>query len=298
MKNLVSIVTVVFFLFSSIVSNGDEKENAKTARVTYIANSGFIVKVGDRKVMFDGLFQNGMNRYLEPDEQTVTLMKNGLAPFDDLELVFISNYHADHFDPYLATQFMLNNKEVKMVCPQQVINKMKIFTSDYELIKNRIVETTPLANTYDRLLISGFEIVACHLKHEKVMNDHVENMAYLIKMNGVKIFHSGDSSSETLDDLKGIQLSDLNIDIAFLADKYAVGRAAIQTNKLVDARYNVLMHIEKFVTDKTMQAFCERTKLQPRPHVFQIRNEYQDFYINDFFEKKVGDDSSLTFLEK
>lgn len=295
MKNLVYLSIVVFWISLTIPSIANERENVKTARVTYIANSGFIVKVGDRKVMFDGLFQNGMNKYLEPDEQTVTLIKNGLAPFDEVELVFISNHHADHFDPYLATQFMLNNKEVKLVCPQQVINKMKIFTSDFEFIKNRIIETTPLANAYDRLLLNGFEIVACHLKHEKSMNDHVENMAYLIKMNGVKIFHAGDSSTETLDDLKGIQLSDLNIDIAFITDKYAVGRSAIRTNKIVDARYNVLMHVEKYVTEKTLKSFCERTKLQPRPHVFNTRNEYQDFYINDFFDKKVGDDSSLTF---
>lgn len=298
MKSLVSVLIVVSFFISSINAIADEKENVKTARVTYIANSGFIVKVGDHKVMFDGLFQNGMNRYLEPDEQTVSLMKNGLAPFDDIELVFISNFQADHFDPYLATQFMLNNKEVKLVCPQQVINKLKIFTSDYELIKSRIVETTPLANAYDRLLVDGFEVVACHIKHEKIINDHVENLGYLLKMNGVKIFHAGDSSTETLSNLNGIQMSDLKVDIAFLTDKYAVGKSALLTNKIVNARYNVLMHVEKFVTEKTMDAFCQRTKLQPRPHVFQIRNEYQDFYINDFFDKKVGDDSSLTLLEK
>ena len=36
--------------------------------------------IGNDKVMFDGLFQNGMNKYLEPDEQTVSLIKNGLHP--------------------------------------------------------------------------------------------------------------------------------------------------------------------------------------------------------------------------
>lgn len=298
MKHLTSIFIATLFLFAGLVSQSADNEEIKTARVTYIANSGFIVDIGSDKIMFDGIFQNGMNRYLEPDEQTVSLIKNGLHPFDDIDLVFVSNFHADHFDPYIATQLMLSNEDVKMVCPQQVINKMMIFTADYAKIKNRIIEATPLANQYDRMLVSGFEIVACHVKHEKAENDHVENMGYLVNMNGVKVFHSGDSEPETLDDINGLNLADLDIDIAFLNDKYAVGRAAKETNQMVDARYNVLMHFEKYISDKTLHAFVERTKLHPRPHVFTIRNEYQDFYINDFIIKGTEGSETLTLSQR
>lgn len=278
----------------AFVSNAADNDNIKTARVTYIANSGFIVTVGTNNIMFDGLFQNGMNRYLEPDEQTVNMIKNNQHPFSDIDVVFISNFHADHFDPYLATQYMLNNETVKMVCPQQVINKMMIFTADYPKIKDRIVEATPVANQYDRMMINGFEVLACNIKHEKTINDHVENMGYVVNVNGVKIFHSGDSNPETLDDLKGLNLSDLNIDIAFMNDKYGVGKAAKRTNEIVDARYNVLMHFEKYITESTMNAFVERCKLNHKPHVFTIRNEYQDFYINDFVPRKESLDLTLS----
>ncbi|MDA3929484.1 MAG: MBL fold metallo-hydrolase [Prolixibacteraceae bacterium] len=297
MKFLPSLLIIVM-AFAGIQTKALDNTNVKTARVTYIANSGFIVTIGTEKILFDGLFQNGMNKYLEPDQKTVSLIKNGLHPFDDIDLVFVSNFHADHFDPYIATQLMLHNKEVKMICPQQVINKMMIFTADYAQIKNRIIEATPVVNHYDRLMVNGCEIVACHVKHEKKENDHVENMGYLVNINGVKVFHSGDSNPETLDDIRGLQLADLDIDIAFLNDKYGVGRAAKATNEIVDARYNVLMHFEKYITDKTLHAFVERTKLHPRPHVFTIRNEYQDFYINDFIQKKVNEDLSLTLLQK
>lgn len=298
MKSFSSLIVALVFLSLGFVSKAADNTSIKTARVTYLANSGFIVTVGTDNIMFDGLFQNGMNKYLEPDEQTVNLIKNGLHPFNDIDLVFISNFQADHFDPYLATQFMLHNETVKLVCPQQVINKMMIFTADYPRIKDRIIEATPVVNQYDRIIVNGFEIVACNIKHENPVNDHVENMGYLVNMSGVKIFHSGDSNPETLDDIRGLNLSDMNIDIAFLNDKYGVGRAANKTNEIVDARYNVLMHFEKFITEKTMEGFCERSKLQPRPHVFTIRNEYQDFYINDFMPKKANEDLSLTLNQR
>lgn len=296
MKYYLFTILIVLCCSSGRVVFANDNAEIKTARVTYLANSGFIVNVGSNKIMFDGIFQNGMDRYLEPDRHTVSLIKQAIHPFDDVDLVFVSNYHADHFDPYIATQFMLNNTKVKMVCPQQVINKMMIFTSDFSKIRGRIIEATPIVNQYDRMLINGYEVITCHLKHEKVENDHVENMGYVVNINGVKIFHSGDSDPETLDDMKGIMLADLDIDIALLNDKYAVGRAAKQTNKLVDARYNVLMHFEKYITPRTLHAFVERTKLHPRPHVFTIKNEYQDFYLNDFIEKE--SDQNLTLSQR
>ncbi|MBN2263324.1 MAG: MBL fold metallo-hydrolase, partial [Prolixibacteraceae bacterium] len=233
----------------------------------------------------------------EPDEQTVGLIKNGLHPFDNIDLVFVSSFHADKFDPYVATQFMLHNKHVKMLAPQQVINKMKIFTEDFSKIEKRIIETTPMANHYDRLIVGDYEIFACNIKHEKIENDHVENIGYLVSMNGVKIFHSGDSDASTLSDLRGINMADIGVDIAFLNDNFGVGRAAKQTNKIVNARYNVLMHFEKFITNSTLDAFADRTKLHPKPHIFKIRNEYQDFYISDYEINRYNEDLSLTFLK-
>jgi L-ascorbate metabolism protein UlaG (beta-lactamase superfamily) len=298
MKVLLSALIILGLIFTgSINLKANTNEIAKSARVTYIANSGFIIKVGYNKIMFDGLFQNGMNRYLEPDEQTVSLIKNGLHPFDDVDIAFISNHHADRFDPYIATQFMLSNKTAKLVAPQQAINKMMIFTADFSKIKDRIIEATPLSNRYDRIIINDYEIFACNVKHEKIENDHVENMAYLVNVSGVKVFHSGDSDASTLSDLRGLNLVNIGVDIAFLNDKFGVGRAAKVTNTIVNAKYNVLMHFEKFISNNTLDAFADRTKLHPKPHIFKVRNEYQDFYINDFFPRKNSEDLSLTFLK-
>ncbi|HOO83602.1 MAG TPA: MBL fold metallo-hydrolase [Prolixibacteraceae bacterium] len=297
MNTLIKISLSLLIFIASLNLFAGNNETIKSAQVTYIANSGFIVKVGYNKVMFDGLFQNGMNRYLEPSEQTVDLIKNGLNPFDDIDLVFVSSFHADKFDPYVATQFMLHNKHVKMLAPQQVINKMKIFTADFPKIEKRIVETTPMANHYDRIILGDYEVFACNIKHEKIENDHVENIGFLVNVNGVKVFHSGDSDASTLSDLRGINLADIGVDIAFLNDKFGVGRAAKQTNKIVNARYNVLMHFEKYITNSTLDAFADKTKLHPKPHIFKIRNEYQDFYISDYEINSYNEDLSLTFLK-
>ncbi len=294
-RHIVIFLMGICVLFSSSVY---ANTNIKTARVTYIANSGFFVVIGTHTVLFDGLFQIGMDRYLEPEQVTVSLMKQGLSPFDDVDLVFISNHQADIFDPYVATQFMLHNQHAKLICPQQVINKLKIFTSDYPKISSRIIETTPLENYYDRLILDGIEILALHVKHPHSINEALENIAYVVMVDGVKVFHSGNSAPKTLYDVKGLRVSDLNVDIAFLTDWYGLNSEARLTNKIVDARYNILMHFDKYITDNSLEAFSDRSWLNSKPHIFKMRNEYQDFYINDFFQDDIGQDNSLTLSQR
>ncbi|HPR30809.1 MAG TPA: MBL fold metallo-hydrolase [Prolixibacteraceae bacterium] len=289
---------LMFFSFLLLAWGSFAITPVKSTRVTYIANSGFLVQVGDQTILFNGLFRNGMDRYVDPEELTVSLMKQGLAPFDDVDLVFVSNHQADHFDPYVATQFMLHNKHARMICPQQVINKMKIFTSDFPKISRRLIETTPMENKYDRFVLNEVEIISMHVKHPSMINEALENIAYMVTVNGVKLFHSGNSAPETLSELKGIRLSDLQIDIAFLTDYYGLSRGARITNRIVDARYNVLMHFDKYITDQTLNAFMNRSKLESKPHIFRMRNEYQDFYINDFFQENPVNEPFLTLSQR
>lgn len=283
MKRVIILLMVI--VLSSVGLKAQENKINST-RVTYLANSGFLVDLGETVVLFDGLFQNGMDRYLEPTTYTINAIKNGLAPFDNVDIAFVSNKHADHFDPYLAIEFLTNNENAKLICPQQAINKMIIFTSKYLLVKDRIIETTANINNYDRFVIDNIEIFACRAKYEKAEFDHIENISYVVNVDGVKLFHSGDSRPEDLRNMEGINFSDLNIDLAFLNDKYAMGKSAKITNKILDARYNVLMHFEKYVKVKQLMNFAERSNLNSHPHIFKARNEYQDFYINDYFPSK------------
>lgn len=279
MKRIIAILTIAILTFTIVKA---EENKVTSSRVTFLANSGFLVDIGEDAIMFDGLFQNGMNKYWEPTEATISAIRKALPPFDKVSLAFVSSKYADHFDPYLATQFMMNNKEVKLICPEQVISKMKIFTVDYEQIKNRIIETTPMPNQYDRFVINNTEVLACRIDGDDIHERHIEKMLYMVNVNGVKVLHTGDSKPCELDKIEGVDFQSMDIDLAFLSDSYAVGNSGKLANELIDAQYNVLMHFEKFVKVKQMESFAKRSKLKSTPVIFVARNEYKDFYINDF----------------
>jgi len=271
---------------------GEVKYPIQSVRVTYLANTSFLIKAGNSKIMFNGLFQSGMNRFSEPDVHTTYLLKNALPPFDDVSLVLVSNHEAHQFDPYLAIQFLLHNAEAKIICPQQALNKMKIFVEDFEQVKSRIIESTPMKNHYDRILVGGLEVVVAQIQAPYRENSVLENLAYLVNIEGVKFFHSGDSAPKLLQQLNGLGLADQQIDLAFLADHYGVGSNAQLTNRIVGARYNVLMQFEKSISDHTLDQFANRSKLNSRPHIFKFRNQAIDFYIHDY----IVEPNSLQFL--
>jgi L-ascorbate metabolism protein UlaG (beta-lactamase superfamily) len=283
------IVSVLMLNLLSVKAQYEPK--ISSVRVTYLANCGFMVQIAEHKILFDASFQNGMNKYLEPDKHTTFLMKEALPPFDDVSMMFVSNYQADHFDPYLTLQFLCNNKNLKLIAPQQAINRMKIFVEQFPEVEKRIIETTPMECGYDRMVIGEAEIFACHIKVPEMMYEHIENMGYLVNINGVKIFHSGDSSPHNLSKLKGLCMNEMKIDIAFLTDLYGIGLGTKITNQFVQPRYIVLMQFDKYITDQTLDHFARRCRLKTRPHIFRTRNEYVDFYISDFEipAKKIDD---------
>ncbi len=64
---------------------------------TYLGNEGIMVSDGHTTVLFDPLFPNGFGTYqMVPEEMRLALMA-GDAPFEDVDAIFVSHMHPDHF---------------------------------------------------------------------------------------------------------------------------------------------------------------------------------------------------------
>src|SRR5512147_2776523 len=58
----------------------------KANSITYVANSGFLIWAGEKKVLVDALFDNDHGHPGAP-----TLVRDGKAPFDDIDLVLATH---------------------------------------------------------------------------------------------------------------------------------------------------------------------------------------------------------------
>ncbi len=92
---------------------------------TYLGNEGVLVVRGDTKILFDPLFDEGFGYYqLLPDEMRAALMA-GEAPFDGIDVVFVSHGHDDHVSTGPLLAYLRALPDVKLVAPRQVLDALR-----------------------------------------------------------------------------------------------------------------------------------------------------------------------------
>ncbi len=241
-----------------------------TCHITYIANEGFLVETGGKKVIIDGLFGQIDGDWCDsPNKQTIALMEAGSPPFDQIDLLAITHKHQDHFNAQIVVKHLLNNSGGMVVCPNQVV-EILMKDPDYERIKDRIVSITP-RNLGDSILeVSGIPLRVMRLEHShymeedstgKMRNRHqdIENLGYLFHMGGVKIFHCGDTNPLNKEEYSGYALQNDSIDVAFLERMFvARGAEGMEIiNQFIQPRHIVFMHIGPQNRDAFTEHFRE-----------------------------------------
>ena len=74
------------------------------SNATYIGNAGVMIARGETKILFDAFYANSYGQYaLVPDEISNAMIA-GESPYDDIDAIFISHVHGDHFtaEPAIA----------------------------------------------------------------------------------------------------------------------------------------------------------------------------------------------------
>ena len=65
-------------------------------RVTFVGNSGFLIAVGDKKVIINAFFEGFPPGYTPPANVRDLLVK-AQPPFDNVDLIPVTHAHGDHF---------------------------------------------------------------------------------------------------------------------------------------------------------------------------------------------------------
>lgn len=195
---IIFIIILMFFLFLSPVE-ADEQINPGESVIWYLGHSGWAVKTSNHFLIFD---------YWEQDDKPegANLSDGFIHPPDLKEqevYVFISHAHRDHFDKTILDW-------------SRSINNIKyIFGWKAFEAPEYIYLTGPRA----KKTIGGLKILT--IFHEF---DNIPEAAFLVKVDGVEIFHSGDHGTigkeinpifrDNIDYLAG---STNGVDIAFIS---------------------------------------------------------------------------------
>lgn len=175
-------------------------------KVTYIANCSFLYEAADEKVLIDPFGTEYGDYFYLPSMTNRSKLIEGLPPFDNIDLVLITHVHGDHFNPFLAENYLMNNRETKMVCPPQVYQQMKDSCHQFFSIEPQLVSQPLGMHESESLNINHIPITAIRLQHGTTRSlegiddedytdyEKTENWGYVIRVANNTIFHQGDGS--------------------------------------------------------------------------------------------------------
>lgn len=191
---LLRALTAAILFFTSFAYAAEKSE----LTTTYLGNEGIMVAQGGTKVVFDPLYQNTYDTYQSVPADTRDALLNAQAPFDDLQALFVSHSHGDHFSAADLVQFMAAHPTTMVVAPTQAIEALqaKLKEQKQSVAESRLVEVAleygaaPLT-----VNVGDIKVEAVRIAHAGgVERRSIENILYRVTLPGeAVVMHMGDA---------------------------------------------------------------------------------------------------------
>ncbi|UCG92466.1 MAG: MBL fold metallo-hydrolase [candidate division WOR-3 bacterium] len=243
---------ILFFTFSAACS-GESKDQSEM-KVTYIANTGFLVTSDTQKILIDALFYNPQINYCDiPSEEILFKMEKTQFPFDNVDLLLVTHRHVDHFNAISVAKHLKTNETCKLVCPHQVVQKIMDEYACLDSINHQIIDIALELYSTVVTTVNGIQLHVLRLPHipfyikdetsgeEYGRHKDIENLVYVINVGNRKILHVGDAllcMSE-----KCFETFHANVDLAFIGH-YDITDKSIQIlSTFLKPEHIIYMHL-------------------------------------------------------
>ena len=159
-------------------------------KITYLSNAGVMLAIADKKILVDAFCNSTIAMYKNLPPEIREQIINGNVPFDNIDLLLITHHHADHFDPIGVVRFLKSNQNTILISTSEVISQIN--TQFPEIEKGRLIEPSGAGEI---IQINNINVQTFSMLHDGKDYWDVDNLAYLLEVNGIKILHVGDAKA-------------------------------------------------------------------------------------------------------
>jgi len=209
-------------------------------KVTYLANEGFMIAGGGRKVLIDALFGEGLKGYGVVSPAQRALLEGARAPYDDVDVVCATHFHGDHFNAEPVLAHLTYNPQAFFFSTPQAADKLKA-TGKFEAVKARVIAALPKEGERLHTGHRGIGVQMLNLHHGRTRP--IENLGFILELAGQRILHIGDSEAEPAV-FQTYEIVKDRIDVAFLPAWYFESdswKRAVREQ--LQPRHIVVMHV-------------------------------------------------------
>ena len=283
MKKLICIIVVLSIGCQPLMAT-------RGLKITHIANEGFLLDGGDKKVIIDGIFGPKELGFCDtPPANMVEKLKKAQAPFDRVDLILITHAHVDHVDASLVNQFLEHNTTCHLVGTDQVIVQLR--AASQQTSDKQLHAITPDPGQSKTCSFNGVDVEVFRLKHcdyfvtdkqtGKKINRHanMQNVGYVVHIGDQKILHIGDNAMDSEAEFANYDFAKMNLDVAMLGSLVwkPVDPKIDLVNRIIRPKHIILMHLNKGSKDKYVN-FIETHKNElPPVTLFRELMEVKNF---------------------
>jgi ankyrin repeat protein/L-ascorbate metabolism protein UlaG (beta-lactamase superfamily) len=247
-----------------------------TVEITYIANDGFMIVGGGRKILIDALHMNPWG-FPETGERVFSMMLAGSPPFDGIDADIVSHAHSDHMTPAMHAGLLERDDRAIFLSSQIACDSLKMVAGEaFDGFAGRVVSVDPEWKEFGEVEANGVKLGFFGINHAGPGQEPYKTLATCMDVGGIYIAHLADQQAATSGDYyKAVDLKSRGVDIIF-ADRFfladSIGQHVVR--EYIDPQYIILMHLRAEEVDP---AWEELSPLYPNLIVFRNQLEKKIF---------------------
>jgi L-ascorbate metabolism protein UlaG (beta-lactamase superfamily) len=168
--------------------------------IRYLANEGVMVTHDQTKILMDPLYGNSYDIYQLVPDQTREMIFSGAPPFDDVDAVFVSHHHGDHFSAEDMLRLLKSQTGTRLYAPAQAVAAIReIAGAEDDSVFDRVVGLDldygdpPVSIRTENIIVD-----AVHIPHSgwPTARTDVQNIAFRITLDdATTVLHLGDADA-------------------------------------------------------------------------------------------------------
>lgn len=181
------------------------------SEVRYVANSGMLVTVSDRRFLIDAPIRDGIAPYATSSAAERHLLEGARPPYDDVDAILITHWHDDHFSPEAIAAHLSSSPQTIVISSPDVIDLVRRVAPGVPASRLRAVLPSP--GRAEPIDVGGIPVHVLRIRHNRSRRFPEQHVGFLIG-GRAPVLHVGDA--DPVHDNFAVLKPLPSVDLAFL----------------------------------------------------------------------------------
>jgi L-ascorbate metabolism protein UlaG (beta-lactamase superfamily) len=184
-----------------------------TLGLTYVGCEGVLVRSASESVLIDGLYGDEAIPFGVPAPPVLERLRDARPPFNHINLILATHFHADHFDATAVARHLRANPATHFASTPQAT--VQVLEATHGTLGHRVHSLAAGEGVVVARDIGNIHIEAFGLSHGKVHYADVQHLGLVVTLGGRSVIHLGDGIIDEKS-LRAAGVLDRTIDVGVL----------------------------------------------------------------------------------